>query len=477
MEKASYLSLNNISLKIKKGECVLFCGKSGSGKTTATRLFNGIIPNFYDGEISGEVLLDGQNILEMPMYEISKKVGSVFQNPKTQFYTVNTTSEIAFACENYGLESSEIQRRIDRVVDDLKISYLLDRNIFNLSGGEKQILAFASIYALGVEVYVLDEPSSNLDINFIKKLREIIRILKAQGKTIIIAEHRLYYLKDLVDRVIYFEKGEIKREYSLYELSKFNLEQHISTGIRMLDLKKFSTAGNKTSSLEREMEIKNLTYFYKKSKVLSIDNLSFNSGGINAIIGANGAGKSTFAKVVCGLLKNKNGLIYIDGHVLSEKERLKESYIVMQEVNHQLFTNNVKEEITLGNEAIREEEVLSIADRLNIDSVLARHPMTLSGGQKQRLVIASALACDKKIIFLDEPTSGLDLRNMMEVCKLLEEIKTKDCFVFIISHDFELILSLCDNVVHMEGGSIKEQYKLDDLGVDKLKKYFIALDN
>ncbi len=177
------LSLKNIDLKIKKGECVLFCGKSGSGKTSATRLINGIIPNFYDGNIFGKILMGGENLLELPMYEIAKKVGSVFQNPRTQFYTVNTSSEIAFGCENYGLEPEEIERRINMVSDDLNISYLLNRSIFNLSGGEKQILAFASIYAMKPDIYVLDEPSSNLDVSAIKKIRKIIALLKKQGKT------------------------------------------------------------------------------------------------------------------------------------------------------------------------------------------------------------------------------------------------------------------------------------------------------
>ena len=141
-------SLNSINLKVKDGECILLCGKSGCGKTTMTRLLNGMIPNFYDGNLQGAVLLDGKNLFDLPMYEISKQVGSVFQNPRTQFYTVNTTSEIAFGCENFGMEPEKIATRVKQTAEDLEIEYLLDRNIFNLSGGEKQIIAFASIYAM-----------------------------------------------------------------------------------------------------------------------------------------------------------------------------------------------------------------------------------------------------------------------------------------------------------------------------------------
>ena len=205
-----------------------------------TRLLNGMIPNFYEGKLQGEVLLDGKNLFELPMYEISKKVGSVFQNPRTQFYTVNTTSEIAFGCENLGIEPEEIAERVEQTARDLQIEYLLDRNIFNLSGGEKQIVAFASIYAMSPQVYVLDEPSSNLDIQAIEKVRKILNLLKQQGKTIIIAEHRTYYLKELVDRAVYMEDGKIVREYTMTELANLTREEQFHSGIRTVDLLSYS---------------------------------------------------------------------------------------------------------------------------------------------------------------------------------------------------------------------------------------------
>lgn len=220
-------SLESINLKINDGECILLCGKSGCGKTTMTRLLNGMIPNFYEGKLRGTVLLDGKNLFDLPMYEISKRVGSVFQNPRTQFYTVNTTSEIAFGCENLGMAPQEIASRIKQTAKDLQIKYLMNRNIFNLSGGEKQIIAFASIYAMSPQVYVLDEPSSNLDIQAIEKVRKILSLLKQQGKTIIIAEHRTYYLKDLVDRAIYMEDGKIVREYTMAELAHLTFEEQL----------------------------------------------------------------------------------------------------------------------------------------------------------------------------------------------------------------------------------------------------------
>lgn len=154
--------LHEINLKISDGECVLFCGRSGCGKTTITRLVNGLIPQFYQGELQGRILVDGQKISNLPMYQIASKVGSVFQNPRTQFFNVDTDSEISFGIENEALPPKELAERVDQTTDDLNIQNLRNRNIFELSGGEKQKIAFASVYAMNPEIYLLDEPSSNL---------------------------------------------------------------------------------------------------------------------------------------------------------------------------------------------------------------------------------------------------------------------------------------------------------------------------
>ena len=175
-------SLHGISLKIADGECVLYCGRSGCGKTTVTRLVNGLIPQFYLGELQGRVLVNGQEISDLPMYQIAAKVGSVFQNPRTQFFNVDTDSEIAFGIENEARPVKELEERVEQTTKDLHIEKLRNRNIFELSGGEKQKIAFASVYAMNPEIYLLDEPSSNLDMASIQELKEHLRLIKSQGK-------------------------------------------------------------------------------------------------------------------------------------------------------------------------------------------------------------------------------------------------------------------------------------------------------
>lgn len=198
----------DINLTIPFGQVVLFCGASGCGKTTVTRLINKLAPSYYSGELKGEVLIDGVDSSKASLYELSKKIGSVFQNPRSQFFSVDSTSEIAFGCENTGVPREEMYRRIGQVADSLNIEHLLDRNLFALSGGEKQKIACASVAAMQPEIFILDEPSSNLDLHTIFDLKEVIRKWKEQGKTVIIAEHRLYYLMELVDRIIYMENVE-----------------------------------------------------------------------------------------------------------------------------------------------------------------------------------------------------------------------------------------------------------------------------
>ncbi|AMD17211.1 ABC transporter [Methanobrevibacter sp. YE315] len=461
-------NLSDINLNVKEGEVILLCGESGCGKTSITRFLNGLIPNFFDGKREGNVYLGNDLISEMKIYEISKHIGSVFQNPKTQFFNVDTTSELVFGCENLSMNVDEIKKRLDCVVDDFDIFNLVDKNIFKLSGGEKQKIACASVSAVSPDVLVLDEPSSNLDSKSSWDFEFIIRKWKEQKKTVIIAEHKLFFLGDVVDRVIFLKDGKITNEWSIDEFKNIN---HRDLGLRQLNLDNIELKRKEYYSKNQEfLELKNFKFNYGKTQVLDIDDVKIPKNEIIAIIGKNGAGKSTFANCLCGLKKSCKGELVFNGKSLKRKDRLKKSYMVMQDVNHQLFTESVLDEVLLSMDEDDLELAEDILRNLNLIHLKDAHPMALSGGEKQRVAIASAIASKKEILIFDEPTSGLDLRNMMKVSENLRYLQGLGITSFIITHDFELICESCSHILHFDDGKIIDNYKIDE---QKLKDFFL----
>ncbi|MGO1651623.1 ABC transporter ATP-binding protein [Senegalia sp. (in: firmicutes)] len=466
--------IRNINLNIKKGEVVLLCGESGCGKTSLTRLINGLIPNYFPGDLSGKIEIDGQDVAKLSLEEISKKVGSVFQNPRSQFYCMDTNSELAFECENQGLPVDDILQRIELTVSRLHIEDLMNRNIFKISGGEKQKIACACIHTSSPEVIVLDEPSSNLDSQATKSLGKIIKHWKDEGKTIILAEHRLHYLKDIADRMIFMKDGEIEREFKMDDAKKLESDELASMGLRTLKVKDLKLEGQNTNIEDREIELLDFCYSFKKDeKVLDIEKLNLPKGKIIGLIGHNGAGKTTFGRCLCGLNKKFKGKIRLGKDTFKKKECIQNAYMVMQDVNHQLFTESVVEEVSLSMKEDDEKRVKEILQSLNLSQMEELHPMSLSGGQKQRVAIASAIASEREIIVFDEPTSGLDLKHMIHVAENLIKLKDMGKTILIITHDLELILRTCEYIVHMESGKIEKSYFLDEKTSYKLKDFFI----
>ena len=452
-------ALNDIDLTVKQGECVLLCGSSGCGKTTLTRLLNGLIPHYYEGELEGEVTVYGKNICDTSIEDLAGIVGSVFQNPRSQFFCVDTTAEIAFGCENMGFPEAEIRHRIERTVTDMNIQYLLNRSIFNLSGGEKQKIACAGVAAMLPEIIVLDEPTSNLDLDAIDELREIIQKWKSQGRTLVIAEHRLGWLSGLCDRVIFMENGRISTEFSGDTFFSLSTEKLNNMGLRALQTNNDHLESHtgmtqiKPFDSSSVITLNGFTYSYGKQDAINIQKLDIHKGAVIAVVGHNGAGKSTFSKCLCGLQKRFKGSITMDGKTYQSKDMMKLAYMVMQDVNHQLFAETVLEEVMLGADDNGQQTALAILEKLNIAEYKERHPMSLSGGQKQRVAIASALMAGKKFIVFDEPTSGLDFRSMECTAELLRTLD-KDITVLIVTHDMELIDRCCTHILHIEDGKI-----------------------
>lgn len=448
-ENADMPSLKNVSLTIADGECVLLCGESGSGKTTITRLINGLISHFYEGELEGFAMVNGLNVTEAELYETAKLVGSVFQNPRSQFFCVDTTSELAFGCENMGMPENEVLARVDVAAKELKIENLLGRSIFELSGGEKQKIACASVSALRPQVMVLDEPTSNLDLQAIEELKQTLLAWKAEGKTIVIAEHRLSWLKEICDRVVCMKDGKIAFDIPMTEFSSYSTQQLHEMGLRSMNGEDMPQAS--TQPTNDTLELLDFCFSYDGIPVLNIPRLSLPKGGIIAVTGKNGAGKSTFSRCLCGLEKKFRGQVVINGQRWKNRQLLKNCYMVMQDVNHQLFCETVEDEVQLGIRSENAEKVDRVLTQLDLSDLRDRHPMSLSGGQKQRVAIASAILAGKEILIFDEPTSGLDFRHMERTAELIASLKERQT-VLIVTHDPELIQRCCDHVVCIENG-------------------------
>ena len=446
--------LRDINLKISDGEFVLFCGRSGCGKTTITRLVNGLIPQFYQGELHGRVLVDGQEISNIPMYQIAAKVGSVFQNPRTQFFNVDTDSEIAFGIENEARPPEKLAERVEQTTEDLHIQKLRNRNIFELSGGEKQKIAFASVYAMNPQIYLLDEPSSNLDMTSIQELKEHLRLIKKQGKTVLIAEHRLYYLMELADRIVYLEKGEIKGIYTPEEFWQLSESDREHMGLRAVDLQ---------------------AVFPQKAILHDIE-LSAGKGEVIGVVGHNGAGKTTFSRALCGLHKDCDGQFLWESEPIERKERLKRSYMVMQDVNYELFADSVEAECSFGIRKPDQTLVNATLEELGLTQYRERHPNTLSGGQKQRVAVAVSMICGKDLLVFDEPTSGLDFDSMTQVAGLIRRLSNMGKVIFIVTHDFEFVCRTCSRVLHFDEGEMPDDVPVTMDALPKLRELFSVSD-
>ncbi|MDO5714834.1 MAG: ABC transporter ATP-binding protein, partial [Tissierellia bacterium] len=222
--------LKNLNLTIKKGETILITGLSGSGKSTILKLINGLIPHYESARVTGNIWIDGKNPKDMELYDISKLVSTVFQNPKTHFFNTDTTLELVFYLENIGTPREVMEKRLKETVDLFQIHHLMNRSIFELSGGEKQILSIAQSYISDNEIIILDEPTANLDSIYTKKVGEMLKILKSMGKTIIIAEHRFSFLKNLVDKVYLIVDGKISNTYSSEEFFSLKNEDFHKQG-------------------------------------------------------------------------------------------------------------------------------------------------------------------------------------------------------------------------------------------------------
>lgn len=477
-EEREEFTLNHIDLTIQTGEFILLTGRSGCGKTTLIRCLNGLIPHFYPGEMKGDVYLDGKSLLASEPSQLAGKIGTVFQDPRSQFFMTDTTRELAFGCENVGLQRTETIERIVKAAKDLELKDYLNKSIFALSSGEKQQIAIGSVYALAPKVYIFDEPSANLDYEATKRLAWIMKEMKKQGYTILVVEHRFYYLRELIDRALLIQNGRIERSFSREEFCTLPEEQRISYGLRTVFPEK--DAGNSHAEHDKVqnvnmMEVSEISFAYKKQPPI-LQNISFrvSSGDVVGITGHNGAGKTTLLSVITGLLKQTSGSIRYNGKALSSRRRKNLSYLVMQDTDYQLFGSSVGEELSLGISGDCAQKVKETLEALELGGYAEVHPAALSGGQKQRVTIGAAIVKGSPVICFDEPTSGLDYDSMIRVSRLMEQLSAAGVIIFVVSHDFEFIVRTCSSVLRLDHEKDAVLQKLSPEVLENLSKNYFT---
>lgn len=452
--------LDDVSLSVRRGECVLLCGRSGMGKTTITKCVNGLIPQFEPAvERTGEVRVCGLDPAACEMYELALRVGSVFQNPKSQFFNLTSNDELAFGLEAAGVDAEVIERRVGETVRALRAERLLDRDVTKMSGGEKQSLVFASVDAMGPDVYVLDEPTANLDAEAARILHDHVASILARGKTVIVAEHRLHFMADLVDRALLVEGGRIVRELAPDELRALPASERERLGLRAVDpadvlALRCPPAPRPTRALlERGLSLRGFSCSRAGRRAFPPVDLDVPRGAVAGVMGGNGAGKTTLLRAVAGLERATEGTAAFDGRPLDARTRRRTCSLVMQDVNHQLFGDSVRSEceLALGGAAsdAAAERIAEVLSALDLESLPTRHPMALSGGQKQRLAVACALLARREVLLLDEPTSGLDFGHMVDVSRLVRRLAERGISIVVVTHDREFISRCCDGVYHM----------------------------
>ena len=469
----------DVSLTVRSGEVVVLCGRSGCGKSTALRLAGGLAPRFFPGTAHGRVSLDGRAVDALETWEIAQRAGSLFQNPRTQFFSADSTGEVAFALENAGWPPEDIRQRVGATFEELGMSALAGRDLFRLSGGERQKVAFASLWAARPTNLLLDEPTSNLDLPAVADMAGFVARAKEAGCAVLVAEHRLSWLTGIADRYVRMEAGHVDRVWDADEFAALSAEEVRRMGLRMRSADEARPAirppvrgapnagepahgasgggaARPAGALAPLLSARGLAVRFGERTVLRGADADLREGEVCAVIGANGAGKTTLCRALCGFERRARGTVSLAGRAASRSARVRASSMVFQDVNYQLFAESVADEVVFGlpRRDARAVDVAALLVGLDLDGLEERHPATLSGGQKQRLAVAACVAAHKQVLVFDEPTSGLDLDGMRRVARLLRELAAQGRTVLVITHDLELVACACDRALVVEGGRV-----------------------
>lgn len=458
-------ALKDVDLSADAGSLTLVCGASGCGKSTLMKALTGLVPQMTPGELDGVVRINGRNLADVALTDVGHLCSSVFQNPRTQFFCDTVAEELAFCGENYGRERATLRQQSERAAKLMGISHLLERKLATLSGGQLQKVALACALASGAPVLLADEPTSNLDPAAISEVRAALKVLKEQGLTIVVVEHRLHFLRGLADQVLLMESGRVTRRWNGAEFFSMGQAQRRSLGLRTLvdpgppetwvgqvqagrQEKQVGRQENREASPSQvRLSCRGLSFAYGASPVFEGLDADFPAGQITCIAGANGVGKTTLVRVLCGLAAPSSGSISMDGVPASRKTRRSACALVMQDTGRQLFSDTLAGELTIGASHASGQSGEQLLADFDLANLGERHPLSLSGGQKQRLVIAAARATGRPIVILDEPTSGVDARHLDSITATLRRIADEGAAVVVVTHDGEFAAACADRLI------------------------------
>ena len=465
-------ALKDVDLSADAGSLTLVCGASGCGKSTLMKALTGLVPQMTPGELDGVVRINGRNLADVALTDVGHLCSSVFQNPRTQFFCDTVAEELAFCGENYGRERVTLRQQSERAAKLMGISHLMERKLTTLSGGQLQKVALACALASGAPVLLADEPTSNLDPAAISEVRAALKVLKEQGLTIVVVEHRLHFLRGLADQVLLMESGRVTRRWNGAEFFSMGQAQRRSLGLRTLvDPGPPETwvgqvqAGRQEKQVGRQekqvgrqenreatpsqvrLSCRGLSFAYGANPVFEGLDADFPAGQITCIAGANGVGKTTLVRVLCGLAAPSSGSISMDGVPASRKTRRSACALVMQDTGRQLFSDTLAGELTIGASHASGQSGEQLLADFDLANLGERHPLSLSGGQKQRLVIAAARATGRPIVILDEPTSGVDARHLDSITATLRRIADEGAAVVVVTHDGEFAAACADRLI------------------------------
>lgn len=470
-------ALKDVNLSADAGSLTLVCGASGCGKSTLMKALTGLVPQMTPGELNGVVRINGRNLADVALTDVGHLCSSVFQNPRTQFFCDTVAEELAFCGENYGRERATLRQQSERAAKLMGISHLMERKLTTLSGGQLQKVALACALASGAPVLLADEPTSNLDPAAISEVRAALKVLKEQGLTIVVVEHRLHFLRGLADQVLLMESGRVTRRWNGAEFFSMGQAQRRSLGLRTLVDpgppetwvgqgqvgRQENQAGQgqvgrqenrEATPSQVRLSCRGLSFAYGASPVFEGLDADFPAGQITCIAGANGVGKTTLVRVLCGLAAPSSGSISLDGVPASRKTRRSACALVMQDTGRQLFSDTLAGELTIGASHASGQSGEQLLADFDLANLGERHPLSLSGGQKQRLVIAAARATGRPIVILDEPTSGVDARHLDSITATLRRIADEGAAVVVVTHDGEFAAACADRLITLTATGI-----------------------